>query len=78
MRFMMTTTLLMVAVACLALYRENGLVSAHFYVATALGIGFAMLLMSALMGLVFLSNETGHDASVVDPLEKQGGDQSAG
>jgi hypothetical protein len=50
------------------LYRSNGLVSIHFYIATGLGIGFAMLLMSALMGLVYLSNGTGHDASVIDPL----------
>ncbi len=69
MRFMMIITTLMVGAACIALYRENGLVSAHFYVATALGIGFAMLLMSALMGLVFLSNGTGHDQAVIDPLK---------
>ena len=71
MRFMMTITLLMVGAACIALYRENGLVSAHFYVATALGIGFAMLLTSALMGLVFLSSGTGHDQAVVDPLDER-------
>ncbi len=71
MRFMMTITLLMVGAACIALYRENGLVSAHFYVATALGIGFAMLLTSALMGLVFFSSTTGHDAAVTDPLEDE-------
>lgn len=74
MRFMMTITLMMVAAACIALYRENGLVSAHLYVATALGIGFAMLLTSALMGLVFLSSGTGHDEAVAEPLEDE--DQS--
>ncbi len=66
MRFMMTITLLMVGAAFVALYRANGLVSAHLYVATAIGIGFSMLLMSALMGLVFLSSGTGHDAAVAD------------
>ena len=71
MRFMLTITLLMVGAACFALYRENGLVSAHFYVATALGIGFAMLLPSALMGLVFLSSASGHDQAVVDPLDDE-------
>jgi hypothetical protein len=44
-------------------------VSAHFYVATALGIGFSMLLMSALMGLVFLSSGSGHDEAVIEPLD---------
>ena len=68
MAFMMVITLLMVGAAFVALYRENGLASAHLYVATALMVGFAMLLMSALMGLVFLSSGTGHDEATVDPL----------
>jgi magnesium-transporting ATPase (P-type) len=40
--------------------------SIHFYIATGLGVGLSMLLMSALMGLVFMSNGTGHDESVSD------------
>jgi hypothetical protein len=68
MRWMMLVTLTMVIGAMVMLYRANGLVSVHFYIATALGISFAMLLMSALMGLVFLSNGTGHDEAIVDPL----------
>lgn len=71
MRWMMLVTVTMVVGAMVMLYRENGLVSVHFYIATALGIGFAMLLMSALMGLVFLSNGTGHDDAVIDPLEEE-------
>ena len=66
MRFMMAITLMMVAASFVALYRRNGLVSAHLYIATALMVGFAMLLMSALMGLVFLSSGTGHDEAIVD------------
>ena len=69
MRFMMGVTLAVVVIAMALLYKHNGFVSIHFYIATALGIGFAMLLMSALMGLVFLSSGTGHDESIVDPLE---------
>jgi hypothetical protein len=72
MRFMMAITFLMVAAACIAIYRDNAVTSAHFYVATALGIGFSMLLMSALMGLVFLSSGTGHDEAVAEaPGEKE-------
>lgn len=67
MRFMMVITLIMVGGSFVALYRENGMVSAHFYVATGLMVGFAMLLMSALMGLVFLSSGTGHDEAISDP-----------
>lgn len=71
MRWMMLVTVTMVLGAVVVLYRQNGFVSVHFYIATALGIGFAMLLMSALMGLVFLSNGTGHDDTIVDPLEDE-------
>ena len=38
---------------------------------TGLGIGAAMMLMAALMGLVFLSSGTGHDEAIVDPLEDE-------
>jgi hypothetical protein len=67
MRLMVGVTLAIVIGAVALLYHENGLVSIHLYIATALGIGIAMLLMSALMGLVFLSHGTGHDDAVVDP-----------
>jgi hypothetical protein len=73
MRFMVVVTLTIVVIAFVALYRSNGLVSIHLYIATALGIGFAMLLMSALMGLVFLSSGTGHDESIIDPMEDDEG-----
>ncbi len=71
MRFMMVITLMMVGASFVALYRRNGLVSAHLYVATALMVGFAMLLTSALMGLVFLSSGTGHDEAIINPLEDE-------
>jgi hypothetical protein len=37
-----------------------------FYIAVAIGVSFAMLLMSGLMGLVFLSSASGHDEQVTD------------
>jgi hypothetical protein len=49
-------------------------VSPHFFIATALGVGFATMLMSALMGLVFLSSGTGHDESVADPGDEDQAD----
>lgn len=66
MRFMFGLTLAVVIVALSLLYREYGFESVHLLIATALGIGFSMLLMSALMGLVFLSSGTGHDDSLND------------
>ena len=71
MRWMVFVTLTTIAIAMTFLYRSNGFVSIHFYIATALGIGFAMLLMSALMGLVFLSAGTGYDDAIIDPLEDE-------
>ena len=69
MRFMMGLTAGVVIIALVIIYRQVDEVSPHFFIATALGIGFSMLLTSALMGLVFLSNGTGHDASVDNSLD---------
>ena len=71
MKLMGWVTLAVVALSLILLYRINGVVSIHFYIATALGIGFAMMLMAALMGLVFLSSGTGHDEAIADPLENE-------
>ncbi|PEQ12150.1 hypothetical protein B2G71_13485 [Novosphingobium sp. PC22D] len=73
MRWMMLATLTLVGGSIWLLYRSNGPVSIHLYIATALGLGFTMLLASALMGLVFLSSGTGHDESIIDPLEDDHG-----
>jgi hypothetical protein len=66
MSLMGGVTLTVVVLAWGLLYWSEGLVSIHFYIATALGIGASMLLMSALMGLVFLSSGTGHDETLLD------------
>ena len=71
MRFMAWLTLVVIVSALGALYWMGALVSIHFVIATVLGVGAAMLLMSVLMGLVFLSSGTGHDESVADPLNEQ-------
>ena len=66
MRGMFMFTIAVVVLALAAIYSQTGMVSVHFFIATALGIGFAMLLMAALMGLVFLSSGTGHDEAIDD------------
>lgn len=53
----------------------------HFYgplgwltiIATAIGFGATMLLAAALMGLVFMSDGTGHDQAVEDFASKKEG-----
>ena len=68
MRFLLICTVLTVLTALVVLFAYNGAISAHFYIAVALGISFTMLLGGGLMGLVFLSNGTGHDESVDNRL----------
>ena len=71
MKLMGGVTLTVVVLSLILLYRINGVVSIHFYIATGLGIGAAMMLMAALMGLVFPSSGTGHDESIIDLLEEE-------
>ena len=71
MKLMGGITLVVVVLSLWLLNRVNGAVSIHFYIATGLAIGVSMMLMAALMGLVFLSSGTGHDESIIDPLEDQ-------
>ena len=66
MQWMFGVTVLVVLGFMTMLYVREEPVSIHFYIATALGVGCATMLMSALMGLVFLSSGTGHDESVRD------------
>ena len=76
MRWMFGVTLLVVMVFMAMLWTREEPVSIHFYIATALGVGFATMLMSALMGLVFLSSGTGHDESVRDGDRDQAPDEA--
>jgi hypothetical protein len=71
MRWMGAFTLAVVGIALFALSRLEGSVPIHFYIATALGIGAAMMLMAALMGLVFLSSGTGHDETLGDQRDER-------
>lgn len=64
-------TVIVVLAAMAAIYLLAEQASVHFYIATALGISFTMLLGGALMGLVFLSSGTGHDEAVMNPVEKK-------
>src|SRR5690606_41229882 len=75
MRWMGAVTLVVVIAALAVLYRETGMVSIHLFIAAALGVGFTVMLMAALMGLLFLSCRTGHDASVSDPQHEPGRDR---
>jgi hypothetical protein len=68
MRWMGLLTACVMAACAVYLSDTVGDVPIHFYIATLLGIGFAMMLMAGLMGLVFLSSGTGHDEAVDNTL----------
>lgn len=70
MKGMLALTIVAVSIAMIAIYLGHEPVSVHFYIATALGIGFTMLMAGALMGLVFLSSGTGHDEAVSDEFRQ--------
>lgn len=60
-----------VAIAAVAVafwyFRATGApMELHFLVAVALGITLSLLLTGALMGLIFHSSRSGHDASIRD------------
>ena len=65
--------LLSIAIAALAVYlvaRGDPTLHIHMLIATALGIGFTVLIGMALMTLVFLSSSSGHDDAAVTHLHE--------
>jgi hypothetical protein len=72
MRIVGVVAFVAVTVSLGILFAVNGFVSIHLYIAAALGIGLSVLLAGALMGLVFLSSGTNHDAAVDNRLPGMG------
>ena len=71
MRWMLAFTVAVTIVVLGIFYSQYGMISIHFYIATAGGIAVMLLLASALMGLVFLSSGSGHDEAIEDPFEEE-------
>ena len=71
MRWMLAFTVAVTAVVLGIFYSQYGMISIHFYIATAGGIVVMLLLASSLMGLVFLSSGSGHDEAIEDPFEEE-------
>ena len=68
MRWMFAFTLSVTVIVLAIFYSQYGLISIHFYIATAGGIIVMLLLATSLMGLVFLSSGSGHDEVIDDPF----------
>lgn len=61
MKWMALAAFVAVLLALLYLKATGVSVPIHMAIATIAGVGFSVLLGTALMGLVFLSNNSGHD-----------------
>lgn len=61
MTWMVLATFVAVVVSLLYLRSSGGPIPIHMFIATIAGVGLSVLLGTALMGLVFLSNASGHD-----------------
>lgn len=72
MRWMLLFTMTVTALVLGSFYWHHGLISIHFYIATAGAIIVSLTLASALMGLVFLSSGSGHDEAIDDSLDDEG------
>ncbi len=68
MRWMFAFTIMATATVLGIFYSQYGMISIHFYIATAGGITAMLLLATGLMGLVFLSSGSGHDEAIDDPF----------
>ena len=61
MKWMALFSIVVAAIAVLLVARGDSGVHIHMLIATALGAGLSVLLAGALMSLVFLSADSGHD-----------------
>jgi hypothetical protein len=61
MKWMALFSIVVAAIAVLLVARGDSGVHIHMLIATALGSGLSVLLAGALMSLVFLSADSGHD-----------------
>lgn len=66
MMFMFGIAVVAVAAALWLLHRDGVVLRLHFMIALGLGITLSLLLAGALMGLVFMSANSGHDDTVLD------------
>ncbi|MEO7276497.1 MAG: hypothetical protein ABIW33_00540 [Sphingomicrobium sp.] len=67
-RILRLLALLSIAIAAIAVVlvaRGDPTIHVHMLIATALGIGFTVLIGSGLMTLMFLSSSSGHDSQPV-------------
>jgi hypothetical protein len=60
-RLLALLSIVIAAIAVAVVIRAPGEVNASLIIATALGVGLTVLLGTALMALMFISSDSGHD-----------------
>ena len=70
MRLAAAFSIVIAALAVVLVARGQSELHIHMLIATALGIGLTVLLGTALMTLIFLSNSSGHDAAAANPRQR--------
>ena len=70
-RLLALLSIVVAAIAVLLVTRGEDSPGVHFMVATALGAGLTVLLGTALMTLVFLSAESGHDDAAAPHVRQE-------
>jgi hypothetical protein len=69
MRWMVLASVIAAVVSLWVLHEMSGPLPIFMIIVVGLGIFASVLLAAALMGLVFLSNGSGHDDSISDPFK---------
>ena len=70
-RLLILLSVVLAAIAVVLVTQGEGEIHASLIVATALGVGFTVLLGTSLMTLVFLSSESGHDDAAADHAQHE-------
>lgn len=71
MRWMALFAIAVAALAVAIVARGDSGLHIHMLIATALGVGLAVLLATALMTLAFLSSKSGHDDQAAQVHEEE-------
>lgn len=70
-RLLVLLSIVIAAIGVILVTRGEGPASIHLIIATALGIGFTVLVGTSLMTLVFLSAEGGHDDAATPHVHQE-------
>ena len=73
LRLLILFSIVVAAIAVILVTRGEGEIRASLIIATALGVGLTVLLGSALMALMFISADSGHDeqASIREETDEE-------